>query len=89
MCAFSDAGGVVGTDIAERVALAVAKDGSVSHKRYLKLCGDLQTANYLLQANIFVQDVAGRIRFENIILKSAIQEEIARKGIGKYVSRVW
>ena len=79
MSAFSDAGGVVGTDIAERVALAVAKDGSISYKRYLKLCGDLKTANYLLQANIFVQDVACMVRCENTILESAIKQYIEQK----------
>jgi len=82
--AFRYAGGKVGTKVTRRIALAVAKGGSVSYDRYLELCGgDVQTANFLLQENIFVEDAAGRIRFENIILESAIQEDIARKGSAK------
>ena len=70
------AGAEVGPQIAHRVALAVAKDGSVSYSHYVELCGDLRTAKVLLEKNIFVQDDVGRTRFENRILESAIKEDM-------------
>ena len=81
MRAFKHAGGLVGTEVARRVALAVAKEGSVDYDRYLELCGrDVQTANFLLQRNIFVEDVADRVRFENIILESAVKQYMVELG---------
>ena len=66
----------IGPKIARRVALAVTNHGSVSFDRYVALCGDLRTAN-LLRENIFVQDVARMIRFENSILESAVKESLS------------
>jgi len=73
---FNNAAIELGPDIAGRVALAVANDGSTSMKRYVQLCGDLRTAKPSPQKNIFVQDVAGMVRFENTMLEFAIKQDM-------------
>jgi len=66
----------VGPNIARRVALAVTNDGRVSMARYVELCGNLQTAQLLLEKNIFVEDFAGMVGFGNTMLESAIRQDI-------------
>jgi len=73
---FGDAEAAVGSEIARTVAIAVTKDGSTSYKHCIKLCGDLGTASFFLQETIFVRDFAGRVRFENTIFQSAVQEDL-------------
>ena len=70
MARSTDAAPEVGPKIACRVALAVANDGSVGMERYVELCGDLQTAKFLLR-EIYSRTSPLMIRFENTILESA------------------
>jgi hypothetical protein len=51
LLAFRYAAAEVGSKIAH-IAVAVPKDGSVSYERYIRLCGDLRTANIVQQENI-------------------------------------
>jgi len=78
---FQIAASKVDSGIARRVGFAILKAGSISWGRYVELCGNRRTADLLMKENIFVEDAAYRTRFENMILESAIQEDIAR---GKY-----
>jgi len=73
---FQNAAIKLGPKIARRVALAVTNDGSIDLERYVALCGDLEAAELLLQENIFVEDVAGMVGFENIIFESTIKHYI-------------
>ena len=79
MAAFDQCAPEIAPKVARKVAFAVAKAGSISYRRYMKLCGDRKTADFLQQQNIFVQGNPGRIRFENRILESDFQEEVARQ----------
>ena len=71
---FEKAASKVDPGIARRVALAVIKAGGVTWTRYVELCGNRRTADLFLKENIFVQDVARMVGFENRILESAIKQ---------------
>ena len=76
---FRNAAIKLGPKIARRVALAVTDDGSIEMERYVALCGDLEAAELLLQENIFVDDDAGMVGFDNTILESTIKQHIEQQ----------
>ena len=73
---FEKAASKVDSRIALRVALAVIKTGGITWRRYVQLCGDRRTADLFVKENIFVQDVARMVGFENTILESAIKQHM-------------